>query len=70
MSETQSLTNKQLVEIINNEIIDAILKSSLNIKCIPDDLEKEIYERILKVIEEEIADEVENKGFLSWFKLW
>lgn len=39
---------------LHNLIIDTILNSELNIDSIPDDLEKELYGVLLKVLQEKI----------------
>ena len=49
--------NHELAKQINDRIIDFILASPLNIDIIPDDIEREMYEKILDVIVEEIIND-------------
>jgi hypothetical protein len=46
---------KTISEKIKNRIIDLILNSKLNIESIPDDLERQMYESILDVIEDQVV---------------
>ena len=42
--------NEDLANILHKQIIDYILNSSLNIQSIPDDIEREMYEKILDIL--------------------
>ncbi len=46
------VTTEELAHRLRNEIIDHILESSLNIQSLPDDLEREIYNKIFAVLEQ------------------
>jgi hypothetical protein len=50
-------TNEKLSRRLHKEIIDRILNSSLNLEMVPDDLEREIYERIFTTIEDTLYRE-------------
>jgi hypothetical protein len=52
MSDEQKDTQVDLTDRINKAIIDAILQSPLNVDFIPDDIERQMYERIFEVVEE------------------
>lgn len=49
------MSNHELSHIINEQIIDHILNSPLNISTIPDDIEREMYHKILYIIEENLT---------------
>ncbi len=48
--------SNDLAQSINKSIIDVIMNSPLNIAFIPDDIEREMYEKILETIEMEIEN--------------
>jgi len=50
---------------IHTEIINLILQSPLNIDIIPDELERQMYEKIFEIVENGISKEIENNGGLS-----
>lgn len=45
-----------LSTLLKQRIIDAILKSELNMEDVPDDLERKLYENILDVLELELQN--------------
>ena len=49
--------NKELSEIIGEQIINFIIESPLNINAIPDDVERKMYEKIFNVIEESLTND-------------
>jgi len=58
-------------EELTTHIIDVILKSPLNIKALPDDIEREMYEKILNLIILELDTEECMSGIKRMFKkLW
>ena len=56
--------SKDLSERIKNEIVDYIIASPLNIQSIPDDIEREMYNRIFDCINSEFS----SKTFVSRLK--
>lgn len=46
---------QEITDLINKKIIDFIIESPLNVDFIPDDIEREMYNRILTVIEENMG---------------
>lgn len=54
------MNNTYLADLISKDIIDAILASEINVNVIPDEVEREIYHRILTIIT--------NISWLDWIK--
>jgi hypothetical protein len=59
--------SSDLAQSINTAIIDCLLSSKLNIKAIPEDVEKEMLMDILKILE---SQQVENCIITSLKKFW
>lgn len=58
--------NPDLSRLIHAEIIDSILNSSLNIVSISDDTEREIYERILAIVDQNLGNNW--WGYMTYIK--
>jgi hypothetical protein len=50
------MSNDSLAQSINKAIIDIIMNSPLNIPMLPDDIEREMYEKILETIEQQLEN--------------
>lgn len=62
--------NVKLANKLHKTIIDIILASPLNIPMLPDDIEREMYERIFLVIDEHVNPTCWNGMYKKIQELW
>lgn len=58
---------KELSDILKKEIIEFIIASSLNIDSVPDEIEREMYDKIFTVLENILLNREKTKWYYGLY---